>query len=205
MKFAFHRLNAKNIDKVKKCSILHHQNKTYFVMKKLKKAFFAIVFAIACLSTFQCSSSKDAVATRFEEPTSLKLKQAYFQEWYAGIKVGGTGINVFIPVLEEGTNVDIDSVYFRNMKAKLVKTEGKYRAILKSKSRYYTFKKDEKPEDYPFDLKDNECAISYTENGKQKFFKIRNLNEVAGTYYEEGPPSLYASNSSSILAVTDDE
>jgi len=173
-------------------------------MKLLRKATFAIVLAVVFSFTFQCSSSK-SIATTFEESASFNVKPVYFQEWYAGIKVGGTGINIFVPVINEAQNITIDSIYFRNLKGKLVKQNGKYLAILKNKSRQYIFKKPEKPSNYPFTLTDNECAISYVENGQTKYYKIANINEVAGTYYENGPPSIYSNNSSTILATTDDD
>ena len=175
-------------------------------MKLIRKAICAIVLAIVFSCTFQCSSSKVApTSTMFVKPVSLKVKPVYFQEWYAGIKVGGTGFNVFVPASNFDKNITLDNVYFRNLKGKLIKQEGEYVAILKSKSRQYTFSKPEKPEDYPFDLADNECAISYIENGKTKYFKIKQLNEFAGTYYENGPPSIYERNSSSVVASTDDD
>ncbi len=175
-------------------------------MKLLKKIVYAIVFTGVIASTYQCASPKEVIpTTTFVQPTALKVKPVYFQEWYAGINVGGTGLNVFIPIENENPNIFIDSVYFRNLKGKLIKKDGKYVATLENASKLYTFKKSEKPADYPFTLNDYECAISYVENGKTKYFKVRNLNEVAGTYYENGPPSIYENSSSTILATTDEE
>ena len=174
-------------------------------MKNLKKAIYAIVFAIAISFTFQCSSSKETATTTFEYQPPFTIKPVVFQEWYAGIKVGGTGINVFLPISEVKGNIVFDEVYFRNLKGKLIKKENNYMATLKNPTRQYTFKKAEKPADYPFDLADNECVISYIENGKTKFYKILALNEVAGIYYENGPPSVYTRNSSSGMASLDEE
>lgn len=185
------------------------QIETYFTMKLLHKAINAIVFTGIIACTFQCAGQKEVIsqtkAITFEQPASLDIKPIYFQEWYAGIKVGGTGINVFVPVANENSNIQIDSIYFRNLQGKLEKKDGKYFASLENPSKLYTFKKAEKPADYPFDLKDNECAISYIQNGKTKYFKVSSLNEVAGTYYENGPPSIYEKSSTSILATTDEE
>jgi hypothetical protein len=178
-------------------------------MKRFQTAFYAIVFTGMITSTFQCASPKEAVARtnriNFEQPGSLKLKPVYFQEWYAGIDVGGTGLNVFVPIVNKDPNIEIGSIYFRNLKGKLVNKDGKYVALLENESKLYTFKKTEKPADYPFTLKDNECAISYIQYGRTKYFKVSSLNEVAGVYYENGPPSIYEGNSRSILATTDQE
>ncbi|WP_299363838.1 hypothetical protein [Winogradskyella sp.] len=173
-------------------------------MEKLKKATFAIVFVITLSLAFQCASPKVA-AIKFEEQTPFILEPVVFQEWYAGIKVGGTGINVFIPISDVNKGIVFDEIYFRNLKGKLIKDEDDYKAVLKHPSRHYTFKIADKPADYPFDLDGNECVISYIENGKTKYHKIKTLNEVAGTYYENGPPSIYTKSSSDSMASLDEE
>nr|WP_321234021.1 hypothetical protein [uncultured Psychroserpens sp.] len=173
-------------------------------MKLLKKVTFAITFAAIISANFQCASPK-VVTTQFEKQTPFNLKPVSFQEWYAGIKVGTTGLNVFLPVTNVNQNVTIDRIYFRNLIGKLEKKEGKYVAVLQNTSKGYTFKKSERPDDYPFDLLDYECVISYIENGVTKYYKITQLNEVAGTYYENGPPSLYLKATTSGMATLDDD
>ncbi|MEH6536923.1 MAG: hypothetical protein V7719_11050 [Psychroserpens sp.] len=173
-------------------------------MKSLKKVAFAIAFAAIISTTFQCASPK-AVTTQFEQQIPFNLKPVSFQEWYAGIKVGATGINVFLPVTNVNQNVTIDSIYFRNLKGKLEKKDGKYVAVLENISKGYTFRKSERPDSYPFTLLDYECVISYIENGITKYHKITQLNEVAGTYYENGPPSLYLKAATAGMATLDDD
>ncbi|MFP4844622.1 hypothetical protein [Winogradskyella sp. PE311] len=173
-------------------------------MRLLKMATYAIIFGVILSTTYQCASPKATTAT-FEEQAPFKVKPAYFQEWYAGIKVGGTGINIFLPITDIAKNVQIDQVYFRNLKGKLTKKNGKYYALLKNTSQNYTFTKSEAPADYPFVIGDNECAISYKENGATKYIKVIGLNEVAGTYYENGPPSIYTKSESTGMASLDDE
>jgi len=140
-----------------------------------------------------------------QQSTSFKVKTIAFQEWYAGIKVGGTGINVFVPVVNKEDHIKIDSVYFRNLKGKLVSNHGRYTATLKNKSPYYTFKIAEKDDDFPFTLSNNECAISFIENGKVKYLKVTDLSEKQGTYYENGPPSIYENTLSTAVASNDSD
>lgn len=135
--------------------------------------------------------SHAASVPTFQPSTKFKVKTISFQEWYAGIKIGGTGMNVFVPIVDKDEHIKIDSVYFRNLKAKLVEDSGRYTAVLKNKSPYYTFKKAEKDLDFPFTLEDNECAISFVENGEVKYVKISDLSEKRGVYYENGPPNIY--------------
>ncbi len=187
-------------------SILPIQTLTYVIMKLLKKATYAIVFTLVCVSTFQCTSQKTvAAAATFEEQAPFKVKPVYFQEWYAGIKVGGTGLNIFVPVVNKANDVVIDSIYFRSLKGKLTETGGRYSALLRNKTENYTFKTSDSSSDYPFTLEDDECAISYIVNGETKYFKIIQTKELAGTYYENGPPSIYITKSSTVIATLDVE
>lgn len=171
-------------------------------MKLIKKATFAIFLTIVFSSNFQSFSQKVAI---LEKTPVLQLEQVQFQEWYAGIKVGGTGINMFFPNIKTDENIRLDAVYFRNMKGKLQKEKAMYTAVLKNDSPYYTWQPVKKPSDYPFDLKDNECVISYIENGTTKYIKIDNLNEKAGTYYENGHPSIYDNRPTTRMATVDEE
>ncbi|WP_204344438.1 hypothetical protein [Psychroserpens algicola] len=173
-------------------------------MKSLKKVTFTMAFVAIISTTFQCASPKVA-ATQFEIQTPFNIKTVSFQEWYAGIKVGTTGLNVYLPVTNISQNVTIDSIYFRNLKGKLERKDSRYVAVLQNTTKGYTFKKSERPDDYPFTLKDYECVISYIENGVVKYHKITQLNEVAGTYYENGPPSIYLKAASSGMATLDDD
>jgi hypothetical protein len=111
-------------------------------MKNLKKAIYAIVFTCTLSSFYQCASPKVAT-TNFEQQPPFTIKPVVFQEWYAGIKVGGTGINVFVPVSNVNEGIVFNEVYFRNLKGKLVKSGNKYTAVLKNPSRHYTFQKPE--------------------------------------------------------------
>lgn len=171
-------------------------------MKSFKTATYAIFLTIIFSNNFQSYSQQ--LATLENNPV-LQLDKVHFQEWYAGIKVGGTGINMFFPNIKTDKDIQLETVYFRNMKGKLQKEKAMYSAVLKNESPYYTWQPAKKPADYPFDLKDNECVISYTENGKTKYLKIENLDEKAGTYYENGHPSIYDNRPTTRMATLDEK
>ncbi|WP_178991255.1 hypothetical protein [Winogradskyella schleiferi] len=174
-------------------------------MKRLKKAIYVLVFAAIYGTALPCAAQKMTTATTLQQQAPFTVKTVSFQEWYAGIKVGGTGINIFVPITNLSDNVEIDRIYFRNLTGKLNEKNGKYFAILENDSKNYTFKKPEAPADYPFRLKDDECVVSYVEGGTTKYLKITSVNEFAGTYYENGPPSIYEKKSSTIVATVDDD
>ncbi len=171
-------------------------------MKLLIKAFSCSVFTIILFSACQFSHAQSSVSLQAQ--SSIKFDAVYFQEWYAGIKVGGTGFNIFFPNVNTGNEIVMKDVYFRNLKAKLHKVKDNYVATLENPSKHYTFKKAEKPADYPFDLGDSECVISYIEAGELKHLKVKVSDERAGTYYVNGPPLVYESPTSSGLATLDD-
>ena len=179
-------------------------------MNLLKKATNAIFLFVIIMSPICMISQTEA--TKSTEPTIVlqdkpvfNLNQVQFQEWYAGIKVGGTGMNVFLPNVTNDDNVVFETVYFRNLSGKITKGKGQYSAILKNSSQNYTWEYPEKPADYPFDLGPNECVISYKEQGQLKYLKIASVEERAGTYYENGPPSIYENAPSSVIATVDED
>ncbi len=172
-------------------------------MNLLKKAMNAVFFAVIITSTFQCTTPKVAVAPK-ETPELILKKPVIFQEWYAGINVGGTGINMFISKFDTDRNIEVDSVYFRNMKGKLVNIDNMYSVVLKNDSPYYE-PNPSNAKTNPFNLTPNECIIRYTENGKVNYGKTASIIEKAGTYYENGPPSIYERAPSAIIATTEED
>jgi len=154
-------------------------------MKKLCLIICAISIAF---SIYQCSSSK----YKLEEASTLSPHRPYFQAWIGGVKKGGSGINVYLPNLNANNTVVLDSIYFRGIKGKLTQARAMYTAQLQNPSPYdrdmsieAAFKKEEKST-FPFKLLNNECVISYLEDGVRKYLKISGLAEKEGIYYEEG-------------------
>jgi hypothetical protein len=171
-------------------------------MNLLKKATNATFLCLIFFGCFHCSGQKQIV---IDEQATFQLNEVNFQEWFAGIKVGGTGFNIFLPNITNDEHVVLETIYFRNLTGNLVKGKGIYSATLKNSSPYYTWQYPEKPKDYPFDLGPDECVISYKENGQTKYVKIASLVEKAGTYYENGPPSIYEDSSNSSVATIEED
>jgi hypothetical protein len=162
-------------------------------MKPKKSVFKTILVFIIITINYQCASSKIETIEQ-----QLTIPQAYFSEWYAGIEVGGTGFNIYFPNLGSKQPIEIDSVYFRNLKGKLVKGRAVYSAILKHPTKNYeninkTYSynsKERKTHKIWDNLKPNECVIKYIENDVVKYQKINNVVERIGIYYKDGPPEL---------------
>ncbi|WP_397364246.1 hypothetical protein [Olleya sp. R77988] len=133
----------------------------------------------------QCSS-----AQKLQKEASFKTDKAYYQSWVAGVRGGGSGINVFIPVTSELNDLKLDSLYFRGQKVALTTKPNNPNLFI---GRILT--KGNQKEDYtsetdkiPFDLNPNDAVISYTENGTIKYFKIENLVEKQAQQYPSAPP-----------------
>ncbi len=129
-----------------------------------------------------CSS-----AYKLEKTAPIQYSRAYYQHWTAPIKVGSSGINFHIANLTPANNVVIDSVFFRNLKGKLVPSRGKYVSQLIKRKPISEGHELNTMKEFPFEITNRECVVSYRENGETKYFKISNLIENEGIYYKDGP------------------
>ena len=148
-----------------------------------------------------CSS-----AQKLQANAPLNFGAAEFQTWVAGVKGGGSGINLYIPVLEASeTNIKLDSVYFRGKVATLellqdesntyvARFKGEFNQIVAisintDKSLEGDGKNSEIVQKIPFDLKDSECVISYKKGGEIQYFKIENISEKPPVHYPSVRPN----------------
>jgi len=160
-----------------------------------------ITLPLIMFSFTQCSSQK-----KLQDKAPIQLQEVYCQSWVAGVKGGGAGINIFIPTdLKTHDHKRLDSVYFRGKSAKLNIIEDKTivyvgRFILEAYKDQDIIMSSDKKEEYgnkmlkvkesiPFDLKDDECVVSYKEGEKTRYFKIENIVEKASIPYPSAPPN----------------
>ncbi len=129
------------------------------------------------VSFYNCSSAK-----MLQNESPFEIGEAYYQE-------SNTDINVYIPIKSNPNNTILDSVYFQGKKTKLelesaslavgrFKTESTQKQdIIMSNKPYaeYGNKIPKLSEKSPFELKENECVVSYKEENKFKYFKIKNV------------------------------
>ncbi|WP_178991258.1 hypothetical protein [Winogradskyella schleiferi] len=106
---------------------------------------------------------------KLEKETPFTVETVYYQKWNAGIKEGGSGVNVYIEIND--TLIDLDSLYFRGQVAKLQSnTKDSLLYIGRLKSNVTT-------SSWPFQIQDDECVMSYLEHDKVHYFKISNIKE----------------------------
>jgi len=74
----------------------------------------AFILGSVFLSMVNCKTSKES-AIQFQSTAPLEISAPYYNSWVAGVEGGGSGINVFLPLKENG-NISIDSLHFRGLK-----------------------------------------------------------------------------------------
>ena len=150
-------------------------------MKTIKT--FSILTILLCLS--QCGVSK------FDENPSFIVKNATFSTWVGGLP-GVRGTKVEISIIDN-SSILFESLYFQNKITKVEKVITNSKTMLIAN--YNTSKvlndkildinpkkeiKNQLPkvENFPFQLKKNEAVLSFIENGKTKFYKIKNITTI---------------------------
>ncbi len=146
----------------------------------------------------QCSS-----AQKLQKKAPMEFGDVYAQKWVAGVKGGGSGINVFIPVKD--TTIPLDSMFFRGQKVKLEFTGGDQALyagrfltdfnqpediILSSDMREES--KNMLPklkEVMPFEFNDDECIITYRKEDKTMYYKISNIETKQPQHYPSAAPN----------------
>lgn len=164
-------------------------------MKTFKKITSITIISIIMVSFSNCASTQ-----KLEQLEPLTIGEVHYQNWVAGIKGGGSGFNLFIPITNNPKNIMLDSVYFRGKKAKLelnnntvfigrFKTTANKNGIIMSNEPYaeYGNKVPELPQKTPFELNDNECVVSYLEGNKIKYFKIEGIVRKESKLYQKAP------------------
>ncbi|MCF6280521.1 MAG: hypothetical protein L3J14_09270 [Flavobacteriaceae bacterium] len=136
------------------------------------------------LSIAQCGNSKEVVY-KIQKETSFKIVKATYKEWVAGVRGGGSGVNVFFIIDSfDSSKITLDSVFFRGQKAKIETNNSLYIGRFKTNvtqqpdiimssdtNAEYGNKPPTKKIKFPLNLKENEAIISYKEDGKQKYYK----------------------------------
>lgn len=166
-------------------------------MKTIKSLLFSVLMLLVMASFSQCAGTK-----KIQDKAPVALNQVYCQSWVAGIEGGGSGMNIFIPLKEKF--FAMDSVYFRGKVAKLeimpdsLMLVGRYKSAFnqpkdmvmnKDPKKEFGNEMPEIPKKFPFDLKDDECVISYLEDQKTKYFKVKNIVEKPVLAYPSAPPN----------------
>lgn len=173
-------------------------------LNRIKKKLLKIsLIAFVIFGCIQCATSQ-----KIDKELPVAIQNAYYQRWSGGARGSGHGYNIYI-ALSEDENIQLDKAYFGE---EILILEKKQRenvyvgtASFRDKQEDFVMSLDVKKEAQnkipntkkeksnkdknPFNLKDKECVIAYTKDGKKGYFKIDNLKEKEVLAYPMAPNS----------------
>ena len=155
-------------------------------MKQAKTIILSIAMFSFMASFSQCSNEK-----RLEKKAPMEFGEVYYKKKAQAVRDLESSLTLYIPVEEDNINAGMDSVYFKGKSAKLIKgSQNLYfaRFIMKPAHTEDIILSSDIAEEHqnklpkldskiPFELKPNECIISYKMSGETKYFKISNIKE----------------------------
>lgn len=162
---------------------------------KLLLSSLILLFTMAA-NIYNCSSSKQS------EDQPVKVGKAYFQRWTSGVENGSSGIDLFIAIKQQiPHDIKLDSIYFRNMKAKLEPTTSPElwvaHFIIDKPDNDLILSSDPKDEyknalpknvvRMPFPVNKDGCIVVYKENNETRTFVISEIEERESQMYPSSP------------------
>lgn len=135
-----------------------------------------------------------------QSQTPIQITSPYYQSWVAGVKGGGSGITVFLPV-QNLNGITPDSIHFRGQRVKAIYENyniiGRFQTphnqrqeIILSNEPLAEVKNQLLPiqNRSPFDLPNDTCILSYIIKNKRYYYKITNLVQRQSIPYPSSPP-----------------
>lgn len=166
-------------------------------MKRLT-TIIALTIGFSFLSSFsQCSNGQ-----KLEKRSPMEFGDVYFKRQPQAVRDLESMMTLFLPV-NGGRNVELDSVYFRGKSAKLIKSPNDQNLylghfIIKPRHKEDIILSSDVADEHqnklpkidpkiPFELKQNECVITYKKNGKTRYFKISSIKEIRPKEFPMAP------------------
>ena len=170
-------------------------------MKKIKTNVFLLTVPLLLLNFSNCGGAQNNNGKMtLEQNPPFKISEAYYQNWVAGIKEGGSGTNIHIVFNEMEPDVVIQNIYFRNQ---ILEAKGN----INEPKQFVGYLKNETPRDvimdadplkeaqnttqkeFPFQLQENESVIEYWFGGEKNYYKIENLSQREMIPYPHANPN----------------
>ncbi|MGB3775069.1 MAG: hypothetical protein WA951_07400 [Leeuwenhoekiella sp.] len=162
-------------------------------MSKIISSFF---FLIMLQTLTGCAQNRQLV----EEPP-FTLSNTYYTSWIAQQPENSSGIDFFFEIGDKPDNVDFKQIFFKGDVAKIQANEDNTRYVAHFSSvkgqKDYKLSSDmseeaNNPRPYiatksPVDIANDEALIVYSQNGKDYFFKMTNIQDKGTKYPAEAP------------------
>ncbi len=169
-------------------------------MKNLKLLIILLVVPLFLFSFSNCGGTQEVQEKKsLTQNPPFKIAEAYYQNWVAGVKDGGSGTNVHITFNEMNSDVIIQNIYFRNQ---ILEAKGN----INEPSKYVGYLKNDAQRDvimdadpmkeaqntptktFPFELENNQVVVEYWFGGKKNYYKISNLSQKEMIPYPQANP-----------------
>ena len=148
-------------------------NYLLMLIKRKEFVFFLILISVGCSNKIN-----------LEKNSRLVFEESYYQSWVAGVKGGGSGLNIYL-TLENSSNknIQLEGIYFKDKYCKLKSLgDQKYQcSILMDENRETNFLPPpivldtSEIDKTPFTIEGDDAVIVYIENKKRKYIKITML------------------------------
>lgn len=152
---------------------------------------------LSLIALINCKSLESRVV---ESQKPIQIINPYFKPWVSGVRGGGSGITVFLPV-QNLNGITPDSIHFRGQRVKAFYENntiiGRFQTphnqpqeVILSNESMAEVKNQLLPKYQPsqFDLKLNDCVLSYIKQNKRGYYKIENLKQHISTPYPSASP-----------------
>jgi hypothetical protein len=171
------------------------------MIKTMKTLAIILTLPLLLVSLINCGGTqKTNMEKSLVQNPPFKITEAYYQNWVAGVKEGGSGTNVHIVLREMNPEVGIENIYFRDriLKAKNdAKQPNQFVGYLRNSSQRDIIM-DQNPikeaqntpsKSFPFQLEENQAVVEYQFNGKKHYYKITNLSQKDMIPYPQANPN----------------
>lgn len=171
------------------------------MIKNLKILIVLLTVPLLLLSFSNCGGTQNTNSKiSFIQNPPFKISEAYYQNWIAGVKEGGSGTNVHIVFSEMETDVVIQNIYFRNqiLEAKgNVNEPNQFVGYLKNDAQRDVIMDSDPMKEaqnnpikkFPFQLENNKSVVEYWFDGKKNYYKVSNLAEKEMIPYPQTNPN----------------
>jgi uncharacterized cupredoxin-like copper-binding protein len=143
-----------------------------------------------------CKTEKESFALTQNPP--FTIKNSYYQNWVAGVKEGGSGLNIYASIDDMSEGVILKEFYFRGNSVEVKSSKnpvfvGYYKndinkdVIMDSNSTNEAA--NTPPKFSPFKLENNEAVLSYEYHHKMYYHKISNIEEKQIIAYPSSSPN----------------
>ena len=156
-----------------------------------------IILMLFIVLLLGCKSTR---SIHFQYEIPFQIESSYYQPWSSGVHVGGSGIDVILPIKNLNA-IAPDSIHFQGQRTKAVVYQNiivghintinnKRQDIILSNEPLAELNNQllQLKDSSPFEIENNACILSYLMKGKRYYYKIENLERRLTISYPLFPP-----------------